>query len=36
MRNPKAEIIPVSALTGEGMDKLAAWFENDIEKFREN
>lgn len=36
MRNPKAEIIPVSALTGEGMDKLAEWFEKDIETFREN
>ena len=28
--NPKAEIIPVSAKTGEGMDKFAEWIKNRL------
>jgi len=32
--NPKAEIIEISAKTGEGMDKLAKWFEKQIEDIR--
>ena len=31
MRNPNIEIIPVSAKTGEGIDDLCAWLENEIE-----
>ena len=33
--NPKAEIIEISAKTGEGMDKLAGWFVKQIEDIRE-
>jgi len=32
--NPKAEIIEISAKTGEGMDKLAGWFVKQIEDMR--
>ncbi|MCR5656749.1 MAG: hydrogenase nickel incorporation protein HypB [Butyrivibrio sp.] len=31
MRNPKAEIIPICAKTGEGVDKFAAWLTEQIE-----
>ena len=31
MRNPKLEILFVSAKTGEGMDELAAWMRKNIE-----
>lgn len=31
MRNPKAEIIPICAMTGEGVDKFAAWLTEQIE-----
>ena len=34
MRNPKAEIIPMSAKTGEGVDKFAKWLSDEIEKNR--
>ncbi len=30
LRNPKAEIIPVSAKTGEGMDAVAKWLRNEV------
>ncbi|MCQ2480568.1 MAG: hydrogenase nickel incorporation protein HypB [Clostridia bacterium] len=30
MRNPKAEIIPISAKTGEGIDVLAQWVRKEI------
>lgn len=30
LRNPKAEIIPVSAKTGEGMDAVAQWLRNEV------
>ena len=33
-RNPKIQIFPVSALTGEGMDKAAAWLDQAIETWR--
>jgi hydrogenase nickel incorporation protein HypB len=32
--NPKIEIIPVSAKTGEGFENLKAWIESKIEKYR--
>lgn len=32
--NPDAEIIEISARTGEGMDKLAGWVEKQLEKIR--
>lgn len=34
MRNPEIDILFVSAKTGEGMDKLADWIEEKIEKWR--
>lgn len=33
-RNPRAEIIPVSAKTGEGIDKFAAWLEKNIKAWK--
>ena len=33
MRNPKIEIIFISAKTGEGMDKVASWFSNNISQW---
>ena len=30
MRNPKAQIIPVSAKTGDGMDALAEWLRREV------
>ena len=33
-RNPKSTIIPISALTGEGIDKVAAYFKNKIKTWR--
>lgn len=32
--NPKACIIPISAKTGEGMDRLAEWFRNEIHEIK--
>ena len=32
--NPKIEVVPVSAKTGEGFDKWIDWLTNEIEKFR--
>ncbi len=34
MRNKNANIIPVSALKGEGIDELAAYLENEIENWK--
>lgn len=34
MRNPKIDIIPISAKTGEGIDDLCAWLENEIETWK--
>lgn len=34
MRNPKAEIIPISAKTGEGIDALAQWVRNEIKAYK--
>lgn len=34
MRNPKAEIIPISAKTGEGIDELAQWVRNEIKAYK--
>ena len=34
MRNPKADIIPVCALTGEGIDRLADWIMNKINEWK--
>lgn len=34
MRNEKADIIPVCALTGEGIDKLADWLMNKINDWK--
>ena len=36
MRNPNAEIIPICAKTGEGVDKFADWIINNIAKWRNN
>lgn len=36
MRNPKAEIIPICAKTGEGVDKFADWIIKNIAKWRNN
>ena len=36
MRNPKARIIPISALTGEGVDELAGWLLEEIAKWKTN
>lgn len=33
-RNPKAEIIPISAKTGEGIDALAQWVRNEIKAYK--
>ncbi len=35
MRNPRAEVIEISALTGEGVDKFAAWLIDQVRKQRE-
>ncbi|MGN0660013.1 MAG: hydrogenase nickel incorporation protein HypB [Emergencia sp.] len=35
MRNPKAEIFPVSAKTGEGMDAWTAWLAEQVRKWKE-
>ncbi len=32
--NPNAEFVEISAKTGEGMDQLVAWFEQEIEKVK--
>ena len=36
MRNPNAEIIPICAKTGEGVDKFADWIIMNIAKWRNN
>ena len=36
MRNPKAEIIPICAKTGQGVDKFADWIIKNIAKWRNN
>ena len=36
MRHPGIDIIPVCAKTGEGMDKLAAWIEKEVEEWKNN
>lgn len=33
-RNPKAEVIPISAKTGEGIDKFADWLRNEVKKWK--
>lgn len=35
MRNPKAEIIPVCALTGQGIDELANWVLKQVKNWKE-
>ena len=35
MRNPRAEVIEISALTGEGVDKFAEWLINQVRQQRE-
>lgn len=34
MRNPKAKIIPISALTGEGIEDVAEWLLSEIRNWR--
>lgn len=34
MRNPDIEVIPISAKTGEGVDKLADWFRKELREWR--
>lgn len=36
MRNPNAEIMPICAKTGEGVDKFADWIVKNIAKWRNN
>jgi hydrogenase accessory protein HypB len=33
-RNPKAEVIEISAKTKEGLDKLAAWMDNELKNYK--
>lgn len=35
MRNPNAQVIPISAKTGEGIDRFAAWLLENIRKWKE-
>lgn len=35
MRNPNAEVIPICAKTGEGIDKFAAWLLNNVKLWKE-
>lgn len=34
MRNPKLRIFPVSAKTGEGMDELCSWLEDEVNQWK--
>lgn len=34
MRNPKAQIFPISAKTGEGVEPLAAWLKNQVKQWK--
>ncbi len=36
MRNPKAQVIPICAKTGEGIDIFAAWLKDQVKKWKEN
>ncbi len=36
IRNPNAEIIPICAKSGEGLDKFAQWILKNIEQWRKN
>ena len=36
MRNPKAQVIPICAKTGEGIDQFAAWLENQVKMWKES
>lgn len=36
MRNPKAKIIPISALTGEGIKEWTDWLTNEVEIWQKN
>ena len=36
MRNPKAQVIPICAKTGEGIDKFADWLLQSIKEWKEN
>ena len=36
MRNPKAQVIPICAKTGEGIDKFAAWLEDQVRQWKES
>ena len=34
LRNPKAQVIPICAKTGEGIDHWAAWLRNEVLAWR--
>ena len=34
LRNPKAEVIPICAKTGEGMDSWADWLRREIREWK--
>lgn len=36
MRNPKSQIIPICAKTGEGVEKLAEWILNEVQNWKNN
>ena len=36
MRNPNAQIIPICAKTGEGVEKLAEWILNEVQNWKNN
>ena len=36
MRNPKAQVIPICAKTGEGIDQFVAWLENQVKMWKES
>ena len=36
MRNPKAQVIPICAKTGEGVEEFARWIENEVKSWKNN
>ena len=36
MRNPEAQVIPICAKTGEGIDRFASWLEDQVRQWKEN
>ena len=36
MSNPEAQVIPICAKTGEGIDRFASWLEDQVRQWKEN